>query len=519
MSTTARLTLADVMHAHARARPDRIALADGVARLTWPQLADRVARLAGALSADGVGAGERVLWLGQNSFRIQELLLACSMLGAGFCPANWRQQPDEIAFVIDDLAPRVVVWQDREVGEAVSAGRAAADASDAACWIVHDASDTAAADSYERYLTTGEPLGTDAGGGTTESPTLFVYTAAFEGRPNAAMLSNRALIAQALLMAQWSGIDDEYVFLNSGPLFHIGTFMPNLSTFVAGGTNVFVRRSDGEALCSAIARERCTGGFVIGPMIDAIVAANGDGRYDLSSFRGHRGHPEFDAMVEPDLSPWGRRAGGYGQSEVMGMATFNLLAPAAIGTHGRPSPLVELRIVGPDDEELAPGEVGEIVVRGLTVMNGYWNRPELNAQRSRGGWHHTNDLGRFETDGSFSFVGPKTRMLKSAAENIYPTEVEGALRAHPAVADVAIIGVPDERWVQSVKAIVVLHAGATATAEALIEHCRALIASYKKPRTVEFVDALPRRGFAIDYEELDRRFGGGNYPGGTTPSA
>jgi acyl-CoA synthetase (AMP-forming)/AMP-acid ligase II len=348
---------------------------------------------------------------------------------------------------------------------------------------------------------------------------LFVYTAAFAGRPNAAMLSNRALIAQALLMAPWSGIDDSYVFLNSGPLFHIGTFMPNLATFVAGGTNVFVRRSEGDVLCAAIEREHCTGGFVLGPMVDAVIAANADGRYDLSSFRGRRGNDEFDAMVQPDRSAWGRRAGGYGQSEVMGMATFNLLAPDGIGSHGRPSPLVQLRVVGPEDDELPAGGVGEIVVRGLTVMNGYWNRAELNEQRSRGGWHHTNDLGRFEADGSFSFIGPKTRMLKSAAENIYPAEVEGALRSHPAVADVAIIGVPDDRWVQSVKAIVVLREGAAATPEALIEHCRTCIASYKKPREVEFVDALPRDGFAVDYDELDRRFGGGGYPGGTTRSA
>jgi long-chain acyl-CoA synthetase len=348
---------------------------------------------------------------------------------------------------------------------------------------------------------------------------LFIYTAAFAGRPNAAMLSNRALIAQASLMAPWSGIDDSYVFLNSGPLFHIGTFMPNLATFVAGGTNVFVRRSEGDVLCATIEREHCTGGFVLGPMVEAVVAANTDRRYDLSSFRGLRGNADFDAMVQPDHSEWGRRAGGYGQSEVMGMATFNLLAPAAIGTHGRPSPLVQLRVVGPDDDELPAGEVGEITLRGLTVMNGYWNRDELNAQRSRGGWHHTNDLGRFETDGSFSFIGPKTRMLKSAAENIYPTEVEGALRTHPAVADAAIIGVPDDRWVQRVKAIVVLHEGATVTPEALIEHCRSCIASYKKPSEVEFIDALPRDGFAVDYAELDRRFGGGGYPGGTTRSA
>ncbi|HEX4490131.1 MAG TPA: AMP-binding protein [Acidimicrobiia bacterium] len=515
MTATSRLTLAGVMHGHARSRPDRIAFADGAVRLTWPELAARVARLAGALAADGVGSGERVLWLGQNSFRLQELLLACSVLGAGFCPANWRQTPAELAFVIDDLTPRVVFAQREEIGETIAAGRAASQRGADPRWIVHDDAD----DPYEAYLAGGAPVDADTADVDGDTAVLFVYTAAFGGRPNAAMLSNRALIAQSLLMAPWSGIDGDYVFLNSGPLFHIGTFMPNLSTFVAGGTNVFIRRSDGDVVCEAIAREHCTGGFVVGPMVDAIVEANADGRYDLSSFRGLRGRPEFDAMVQPDRSVWGRNAGGYGQSEVMGMATFNLLAPDAIGTHGRPSPLVELRVVGPGDEELPAGEVGEIALRGLTVMNGYWNRPELNAERSRRGWHHTNDLGRYEPDGSFSFIGPKTRMLKSAAENIYPAEVEGALRTHPAVADAAIIGVPDERWVQSVTAIVVLRDGERASADELIEHCRTRIASYKKPRAVEFVDALPRAGFAVDYDALDAHFGGGGYPGGTTRSA
>jgi long-chain acyl-CoA synthetase len=146
-------------------------------------------------------------------------------------------------------------------------------------------------------------------------------------------------------------------------------------------------------------------------------------------------------------------------------------------------------------------------------MNGYLNRAEVNAARQRGGWHHTNDLGRREEDGSITFIGPKGRIVKSAAENVYPAEVESCLKQHPAVADAAIIGVPDPKWTQNVKAIIVLKPGQTATAEELIEHCRARIASYKKPKSVEFVAALPRKGFAVDYEALDAQFGGGGYPG------
>jgi long-chain acyl-CoA synthetase len=510
---TARLTLADLLRSYARSRGDALCLGDGDVHLSWRETDERVNRCAQALRAAGVGPGDRVLWLGQNSFRIQELLLACCKLGASFCPANWRQQPDELAFVIDDLAPRVVVAQEREVGAAITGARELAAHADEATWLVHDVAEgerDRRDDSYESFVAAGSPDDPESDG-SSDDPLLFVYTAAFSGRPNAAMLSSRALIAQGLLMAPWQGFDADSVFLDSGPLFHIGTFMPNLSSFVMGGANVFVERVDGEALCRAIADFGCTAGFVIGPMVDAIVEANADGRYDLSTFRGKRGNPAFDAMVQPD------------QSEVMGMATFNLLAGArpgaGIGTHGRPSPLVQVRVVDEDDAEVAPGEVGEIVVRGTTVMNGYWNRAELNAQRSRSGWHHTNDLGRFEDDGTFSFIAPKGRMLKSAAENIYPAEVENAIRSHPGVADCAVIGVPDDVWVQSVTAVVVRAVGHDPDAAEIIEWCRARIASYKKPRTVEFVDELPRAGFAVDYDALDDRFGGGGYPGGTTRSA
>jgi long-chain acyl-CoA synthetase len=147
------------------------------------------------------------------------------------------------------------------------------------------------------------------------------------------------------------------------------------------------------------------------------------------------------------------------------------------------------------------------------VCNGYHNRPELNALRLAGDWWHTNDLGRRESDGTISFVGPKTRIVKSAAENIYPAEVEACIGRHPAVKECAIIGIPDRVWTQSVKAIVVLREGQAATADEIIEHCRANIASYKKPRTVEFIDTLPRQGWAVDYDALDAQFGGGGYPG------
>jgi len=502
------LTLGDVLRENRRSYPRRDALVCRDDRFTFPEMDDRVNRLANALRTDGFAPGDRVLWLGQNCHRVLEGLLAAAKVGGVFCPVNWRQTAQELEFVIGDVDARVVIWQDEEIGDAV---RGARDASGSkALWLQHDGSGVG---SYEAFLATGSSddphIEVDPA-----MPVLQLYTAAFTGQPNGAQLSHTAIVTQDLIMAMLQEITSEYRYLNSGPLFHIATFMTTLATFHFGGTNVFTRRVDAEELCRLIDAERCTGAFVIGPTIKQMIEVNKDGKYNLKSLRTFGGKPEWNEMITVDSSPWARKPAGYGQTEVMGMLTFNAVGGEAIGTSGRPSPAVQVRIVDPDGNEVPPGETGEIVTRGPAVMNGYFNRPGINEQRQAGGWHHTNDLGKREEDGSITFVGPKTRIVKSAAENIYPAEVEACINKHPAVKESAVIGEPDPKWTQSLKAIVVLKDGETATAQDVIEHCRANIASYKKPKSVEFVDELPRDGWLIDYDALDEKFGGGGYPGG-----
>jgi acyl-CoA synthetase (AMP-forming)/AMP-acid ligase II len=502
------LSLVDVLREHGRSWPRSTAVVDAGFRATYRELDVRSTVVAHALARLGVGPGDRVLWLGQNSYRVLELFIASAKLGAFFCPANWRQTTDELAFVIEDLDPALTVWQQAEVGAAATAARDATGAP--GHWVCHDS------DEYESLL--AEPArddrATDDFGPRDPAETvLLAYTAAFSGRPGAAMLSHRALITQSLVLGRAADIGPEYVYLNSGPLFHLATLMQTFATFVAGGTNVFTPRADAEELCRLIDEEGVNGAFLVGPTIKQMIEVNRDHRYDLTSLRSGGRRPEWLAMITPDTSPMARNPGGYGQTEVTGMLTFNVLGEPTIGTHGRAAPGVQVRIFDPDDVEVPDGETGEIVARGPTVMNGYWRRPQQTAARLRGGWHHTNDLGRREADGSITFVGPKTRLIKSAAENIYPAEVEGAVVTHPAVAQCAVIGIPDPEWTQSVKAIVVLAPGATATADDIVEHVRTRIASYKKPREVVFVHELPRSGFAVDYDALDARFGGGGYPG------
>ena len=505
------LTLGDILRENRRNYPLRTAVVDGDLRLTWPAFDDRVNQLANALRDDaGVTEGDRILWLGQNSFRVLEGLLAAAKIGAIFCPANWRQSADEFAFVIDDTRATVVIWQEEEIGDGVRAARELATAGHDGLWLQHDNGE------YESFVARGSTADPDLVIDPA-LPVLQLYTAAFTGRPNGALLSHWAVLVQDVVMGNLQRVDSDYVYLNSGPLFHVATFMTTLATFHFGGTNVFTRRVDAEELCRLIAEERCTGAFVMGPTIGQMLEVNHDGRYDLSTLRTFPGKPEWNAMVTVDDSPWARKPAGFGQTEVMGMLTLNAWGGEATGTSGRTSPMALVRIVDPDGNEVPHGDVGEIVARGPTVMNGYLHRDDLNAQRLAGDWHHTNDLGRRELDGSLTWIGPKTRLIKSAAENIYPAEVEGALQKHPAVQEAAVIGVADRTWGQSVKAIVVLREGSSATDEELIEHCRSLIASYKKPKTVEFTDKLPRDGFAIDYGALDDRFGGGGYPTSVKP--
>jgi long-chain acyl-CoA synthetase len=469
----------------------------GDERFSYPELDERTNRLANAFLDAGVGRGDVVLWLGQNCHRVIEGIWACAKIGAVFSPANWRQSADELVVLLDDAAPMVVCWQALEIGAAVTEARERWTGS--ARWLQHDLAE--GTDSYEAFLAAGAPEDPEVEVGE-DWPVVQLYTGAFGGVPNGAQLAHRAILAQDLMVAMVQRITEDTVYLNSGPMFHMATLMTTFATFRMGGTNVLTRRVDAEELCRVIEAEKVNYGFVMGPTSAEILEVNEDGRFDLSTLRTFGGSPRWNEMVTVDDSPWGKHPAGYGQTEVTGMLTFNACGIGSAGTSGRPSPWVQVKIVDPDGNEVPAGETGEIVARTPT-----------NTERTRGGWWHTSDLGRREPDGSITFVAPLTRIVKSAAENIYPAEVEGCLTQHEAVKEAAIIGVPDPKWTQRVLAVVVLHDGASATAEDLIEHCRSRIASYKKPSSIEFVDKLPRTGWAIDYDALDERFGGGGYPG------
>ncbi|HVM40168.1 MAG TPA: AMP-binding protein, partial [Acidimicrobiia bacterium] len=292
------LTLGDVLAELRRSYPQQTALVCGDFRATYPQMDERVNRLANALTDAGFEAGDRILWLGQNCHRVLEGLLAAAKLGASFCPANWRQTAEEFAWVVDDLAPKVVIWQENEIGEAIGKAREQA-THQAALWLRHDGEGEG---SYEAFLAGGSA---DDPGVEVDPATgvLTMYTAAFTGKPNGAQLSHTAVVVQDLVMGALQEISSEYVYLNCGPLFHVATFMTTMATFHFGGTNVFTPRVDAEELCRIIDAEKCTGAFVIGPTIDQMLEVNQDGKYDLKSLRTFGGKPEWNEMITVDQSP------------------------------------------------------------------------------------------------------------------------------------------------------------------------------------------------------------------------
>lgn len=497
--------LGDVLREHRRSRPKCIAAVDGELRLTFPQLDQRVNQLTGALGALGVGYGDRVLWLGQNSVKALEVLLACAKVGAVLCLANWRQSRAETIVTVRDFDPTLVFWQEHELGEQQL--QHSVDWQDSSRrWIQHDG---VGPDSYDALLASGidqddeRPI-------DPETSLLALYTGAFDGTPNAALLSHTALLLQSMLSARGQAVEEGSRYLVSGPMFHIGVLMGALATFLCGGCCVFVARIEPEATLKTIQDEKITHAFLPQPVIEPMRKINATGRFDVSSLFAK---PDLSDWIAPIVMPVAaplRNNNVYGQTEITGLSVMAWLGGTGAG---RPSPFIQVKLLDDAGKEVAAGEVGEIAVRGSMLMNGYHNRANENAVRSSNGWHRTRDLGKRLEDGSLAFMGPKTPMIKSAFENIYPAEVEACLRLHPSVANVCVIGIPDPKWDQRVKAVVELRVGQEASADELIEHCKSHIASYKKPSVIQFADALPRTAAGgVDRNAVDAAHGGGGYP-------
>jgi acyl-CoA synthetase (AMP-forming)/AMP-acid ligase II len=487
-----------------RLHGDRLAIQYGEQRLTYAELNQRVGRLAQSLQTLGVRAGDRVAIVQRNGPALFETLFACFRAGATAVPINARLHPEETAFICQDCRARVLVATDEYAASALQARKQVPDLQ-----LVGVDGGIAGAIDYETFLLASDSMKADAEVDPNELAWLF-YTSGTTGRPKGAMLTHRNLLAMIMnYYADVNPIVPEDVVLHAAPLTH-GSGLYGLPAIAKGATNVILHTPsfDPKTVFELIQRLRVTTIAFLAPTQIKMLLDGPYQSYDLSSLRciPYGGGPMYVEDMKRAVEAFGPvLVQIYGQGEAP--MTISYLRRQEHITHGDPVAErrlasagiartdVEVRIIDDNDRELAAGAIGEIAARGSVVMAGYWNRPEATAETLRGGWLHTGDVGMMDEQGYLYLLDRKKDLIISGGNNIYPREIEEVLLEHPAVYEVAVIGVPDPLWGESVKAIVALRPGMAVTGEELISFCTGHLASYKKPRTVEFIAELPKNAY------------------------
>ena len=488
MPGAADFTLTDLLVRNARLHGARTAFqgADGA---THREYLGRTEQLAAGLHRAGIAHGDRIAILSRHRIEYVELIGAAARLGAVISVVNWRLSAAEVAQVLEGDEPKIALVE----AEFWSLLEPVLDRTDLPFEPVIVGSDRR--DGFRHiddlYIADSPPLAAVG----ADDPLLLVHTAWIDGRPKAATLSHRNLIASAdQLRGAW-GLDAQDVHLCCLPLFHVTALSLTLATQLAGGCSVVMPKYEADDAVALIERHRVTLFAEFAPMLEGLIAACADPSRQLASVRHVCGldKPETIGLFEArcrDARFWY----GYGQTESGGLVSMAPFRDAP-GAAGFPLPLCAIDIVGEDDVPLPIGETGEIVVRGPSVFLGYRGRADETAHALRGGRLHTGDTGRVDADGRLWYSGRLAikALIKTGGENVYPAEVEAVLRQHPALQDAAIIGVADPQWGEAVKAICVPAAGATPTADELIAFVGSRLARYKRPRVVVFAEALPRR--------------------------
>ncbi|MFC0241970.1 AMP-binding protein [Rhodopseudomonas telluris] len=486
-------TLGDVYRRNAALFPDRTAFVfDSGERVTHRDYLARTERLAAGLLRDGIRPGDRVAILSQNCVEMVELIGAAALVGAILLPVNYRLGADEIGFVLSDGAPAVLVvaaeYRDIVAGlqpSLPSVRRIYTIGCEPAPFVPF--SELASNDAFV-------PPEVAAADGF-----VIIHTAAVGGRPRGALISQgNLLIAQSSAIESWR-LTERDVNLGMLPLFHVTGLGLMLTLQQAGGASVIAAKFDAAQAARDIAAEQVTVMAEFAPMLGNILDQAEPAQ--LQSLRAVTGL-DTPATIErfeqlcPEATFWAT----FGQSETSGLSTFAPYRDRP-GSAGRPLFWRSIAVVDADDKPLPPSDVGEIVVRGPTVFKGYWNNEAATKHAFRNGWHHTGDMGRFDADGYLFYAGraPEKELIKTGGENVYPAEVEAALKQHPAVVEAIVIGVPDPQWSEAVKAVCVLRPGESIGADELANFVASLIARYKKPKHVVFVETLPKNASgAID---------------------
>ncbi|MFE7723898.1 long-chain fatty acid--CoA ligase [Nocardia rhizosphaerihabitans] len=472
----------------ARMSPAAVAVTDGDRAISYAQLHERATRAAWALRDRGVAPGDRVAYLGPNHPVYLEVLFAAGLLGAVFVPLNTRSAAAEIDYALADSGARVLVYAG-EYDELVAA-LSGAERPD----IVR----VGGPGGYDELLAAAANSPIDESV-TLDDACLIMYTSGSTGRPKGAVLTHGNLIWNCVNVIVEMDVAGDEVSLVAAPLFHAAALgMVCLPTLLKGGRVVLLGKFDPGTVLELIERERVTWMFGVPTMYDALAAHPGWAGADLSSLRivlcG--GAPVPHSTIQRYLDRGLGFVQGYGMTEAApGVLVLDRAhVESKLGSAGVPSFFTDVRVVDGDGADVAPGGRGEILVHGPNVTPGYWGMPEATADVLRDGWFHSGDVATVDGDGYVYIVDRIKDVIISGGENVYPAEVENELRRHPHVSACAVIGVPDARWGEVGKAVVVLSEGATPDAAGLLAYLRERLAGFKVPREVDFVAELPVTG-------------------------
>ena len=473
-------------------RPGHVATRmDGRVR-TWAQVHERIARLAAAYRALGAAPGDRVALLGLNSDRYFETIFATAWGGTAVVPVNTRLAAPEIAYILEDCRPAILVVDtafQAVLAELPAALRPAVTISLDAAPVPDGQAD------HEALIADHAPMPAAPAGGSDLAG--IYYTGGTTGRSKGVMLSHDNLVTNAFNTVDGMRFDRDTNVLHAAPMFHLADGMNSYAVTALGGSHCFIPRFTPEGALEAIGRYGASHAAMVPTMLNMLSRVEGLERFDTSTLRqiNFGAAPMQEAVFRRVQAkfPHVRLLHGYGMTETAPLLTvlpaeYNTLdGPLAgrLSSCGLAVLGVELRIVDTEGREVPPGTVGEIAARGPNVMLGYWNRPEETAQVLRDGWMHTGDGGYMDEEGFVFIVDRIKDMVVSGGENVYSAEVENAIALMDAVAEVAVFGIPHPEWGEAVHATVVPVAGADLTAEAVIAHCRTVIAGYKCPRSVE----------------------------------
>ena len=486
----------DMIRRWEAAEPGRVAVRAGDEARTWGEFAARIRQNASAQRAAGLTAGDRVAFLDKNHPACLETTLACALAGTANAVVNFRLAPEEVAYVINDSGARVL-FAGAEFLPVIEQIRPRLAAVERVIPIGGDA------DGYEQFLA-GAPA---AGPGHQAQPDdcfLQLYTSGTTGFPKGVMLTHRSMVGHSRAASSGVRMERDSVNMVAMPLFHVGGTSWALAGMSEGAETVVVRELVPDQVLAQFGRERITHGFFVPAAFGFFLQVPGMTEHDYSSLRClcYGGAPMPTPLLRRAMEAF---AGVdfyqvYGMTE--GSGAFCLMGPEdhrhpahpeRLKSAGRPVAGMEMRVTDPATGQPVPdGELGEFELRGDLVMAGYWQRPADTAATITDGWLHTGDAGRRDQHGFYYIEDRVKDMIISGGENVYPAEVERVLAEYPDVADVAVIGVPDEKWGEAVKAVVVPRPGATLDTARLLESCRPHLAPFKRPASVDIVNALPR---------------------------